>query len=447
MRAQGAQENAKEDTVLLGIAADADIWTDLSQYLTDLTGEEELYEDPTTRANLTGVGGRELYVRAEFVDDLGSLWDTEVLVHADPAAIASNTYRIRFDNSLNVVFMQGATTLYTVASGLTGSMDLGIHWSTRDNPDTTGAGNALISEFVLYNFDGGVYIAIEQVAHAVPATDVDWAVTVGGFWNGAAVTLVSTLAPHSYRIGRAWHPSTEFAEDWVSQRAAPDADAHALECLVPVTVASTLGDDGQWTGGPNIAWVAAHNERQRRSMWGPLVNDVYSDAEAFGPTNDPVPWVKLAPGSSLYEMRIDWLRWCVVPVGATHAYVRVQVRSHVTAGAAVPIRLRMYAFNRPEELSPGKYPDASKFAYTFETSSLLTVDNTSTGRGQWLEIGPIKLPIFDANVTGFIGTTHLCLATAIDPASTSGNDANARITVRAQHARPMYLEQPNLEKG
>jgi hypothetical protein len=443
MRAQGAQANAKEDTVLLLLASDADPWVDLSQYDTDLTEDDAPYEDPSVRGAITGATGRELYVRAtvEPTDVNGML-----LIHADPANSANNTYAILLNGSGDLEFRQGGTLLTTMAVVIAVDSEISVHWSTRANPDTTGASDALISEMIAYNHQAGAYIDIVQVTHAVPTTNVAWALTVCGYWNGVATTLFQTPVIKA-RIGKAWHTATEFAEDWVAQRSAPDADAQALEDLIPITVASTLGDDGQFVGGPNIAWVAEHNNRKQRALWGPLINDVFTDAEFFGPTNDPVPWVRLAPGSTQYEMRIDWLRWCPIPAGCTHAYVRIQLVSYVTAGAAVPIRVRMYAMNRPEEMKATKYPGLPKFEYLFETSALLSVDNTVSGRGQWLEVGLVRLPAFMGNVTGFTDTVHLCLAYAIDPAGTSGNDANERIKIRAIHARPVYAPQPNLEKG
>lgn len=442
MREQGAQENALEDTVLLVGSLISDPWIDVSQFLTDLTGEDELYEEPSGRAAITGATGRELYIRLELAN---TDTNTEILVHADTAAIASNTYRIRLDLSLNIVFLQGSTTIYSVASGIgITPQELSIHWSTRANPDTTGAGDAQISEFVIYNHTGTAYVGeIVQVAHAVSTTNVAWGLTLGGFWDGATVTLVSSLTVAACRIGRAFHTSCEFAEDWIAARTAPTADANALEYLLPLTQASEIGDDGEWVGQANIGWIAEDNARKRRALWSPLVNVVFSDAEAFAKTpDDPVPWVRLAPGSALYEMRLDWLRWVAVPSACTHARVWVQLVSYVTSSTAVPIQLRFYAMNRTEELSLDVYPGAPEFAYAYATSALHTVNDTSGGVGQWLELGLLPLPIYDAPTTGFKDTVHLCLAYAFDPLSTSGNDANARLRVRAIHVRPVFSPVP-----
>jgi hypothetical protein len=439
MDAQNSDPLCKEDTIVR--VATPSLTVDNSQFATNLTASAlAVYETSSARAAITGATGRELYLR---VSVQTTDKNTVMLIHANTANIANHTYLIKLDAFADMVFSQNDIVLYTLTPALAGTSSLSIHWSTRPNPDTTGAGDAVISEFLVYNHTTSAYIGeVVQVAHAISTTSASWALGIGGYWNGALLAASGQVS--KCRIGTAWHPANEMAEEWISMRAAPTADANALEYLLPLTVASGIGDDGEWAGQANFAWIAEDNARKRRALWSPLVNTVWSDAEAFAKTpDDPVPWVRLAPGSALYEMRIDWLRWLAVPAGCTHARVWVQVVSYVTSSTAVPIKLRLYAMNRTEELDPNKYPGAPKFAYAYCESALHTVNDTVSGVGQWLSLGRVQLPTYTEATTGFAGTVHLCLAYAFDPASTSGNDANARIKIRAAHCVPVFKPVPN----
>ena len=441
----GAVANAKEDTVLLLLGGVLD--TDESQYSSGLTlSASGAYKDPDPLRVIYGSTGRELYIRLE-VDPAGA--DSVFLIHADPAAIASNTYKIHYSGG-TIEFTQGATLIHSLATSLGDVSDISIQWTTRPNPDTTGAGDAMLSEFTVYDHSAGDYLEIQaQERHTVSTSDIVWALSVGGFWDGASLTLPSGLVSE-VRIGRAGdHSSVEFHEDWVAQRSAPPADFDPVAIIPgPLTQASDLGDVGQWAGAANMGWAAAHARSHRRRQWSPLVNEVYPFADPWEKTPSEgggtrPGWTTLAPGSATYQMRLEKLRWVPVPHGATHAWVRVQVRSYVTSGAAVPIALRVYAMNRPPVFD--SIPLPPPFEYSMIQSDLLTVDHTVTGVGEWLQWGGLdgallKLPVYlDPSNVGMRGTVHLCLAYAVDPLLTSANDAAARITPRAFHCRPTTI--------
>jgi hypothetical protein len=140
-------------------------------------------------------------------------------------------------------------------------------------------------------------------------------------------------------------------------------------------------------------------------------------------------------------MAVPHLRWVPVPVGATHAIVRVHVQSWVTSGDAVPIGIRTYAMNRPPQVNGGVAQQLPALDSTYCTG-LLTVDHTSTGVGEWLELGVVRLPIVTASIAGWQDTVHLVLAWAIDPAGASSNDAAARLRINAWSVTPVEIWTP-----
>jgi hypothetical protein len=399
-----------------------------------LTEDDAPYEDPSARGAITGATGRELYVRVTVEP---SDTDGILLAHADPSNLADSTYVILLNSSGDIEFRSNGVLLTTFALVIAVDSQISVHWSTRANPDTTGAGDALISEMIAYNHTAGAYINMVQVTHAVPTTDAGWALTVCGYWNGVATTLFQTPVIRC-RIGKAWHTSTEFAEDWVSARPAHGSTLLELREPVPLTFASGIGDESEWVGQANVGYIAAHANAARGRMLTNLVNEVYSDARTLSTTPSPTQWLAGPPGgTSAYKLDATKLRWLPHP-NVSHAFVRVHVQSWVTAGAAVPIGVRCYAFNRPHL---GVGPTIEGFptpALDFDfVESTLTADHGSGGVGVWLDLGLVRLPKFVGDAPSWRDTTWLCLAHAFDPAAASGNDANARLKIKAWHVRPV----------
>lgn len=411
------------------------LYIDRSQVGVNLTASSTAaYETSSARTALDGDGGRELYVRVSVTTA-----DTNkaILVHASTSSLASHTYLIKIDGSKNVVFSQNDVALCTVAPGLVATSSLSLHWSTRPNPDTTGAGDALLSEFIIYNHTTSAYIGeIVQVAHGVATTNSGWALCVGGYWNGSLVAASGQVS--ACRIGRAWHTSTEFGEDWIAARSAHGSTLPRLLEPIPLTVDSGVGDESEWTGQANVGYLAAHANAARGRMLSNLVNEVYTDARTLTSTASPTQWLAGPPGgTSVYRLDVTRLRWLPHP-GVSHAWVRVHVQSWVTSGSAVPIGVRCYAFNRPHlgvgPLLEGYPTPALDFDFV---ESTLTANHTSTGVGVWLDLGLVRLPEFIGQAPSWNRTLTLGLAHAFDPAATSTNDANARLRIKAWTVRPV----------
>lgn len=427
MGAQGSVANAKEDTIAL--FTDNDFSVDLSQHAValDLAGSGGYLEDDALRA-VTGETGREIVVLFELVDP-------EVIVagHADPADASDSTWLITTDGlGTGINFQVGASTIYTATVG-TGV--LLVAWQTRPNPDTTGAGDALLSTFIVHNLDTSEWALIHTVAHAVGSTSTSWATHVGGYWDGSTWTAgayVTTL-----RIGVAPdHSSAELAEDFVAERTEPETDDSPISVRLPVD-GSELAEVGEWAGSANVGWLAAHNDSVRRAQWSPLVDHVPLDPQTIAADMEPLEWALDAPGSGSFVLRVDTLRWMPLPAGCTHAAVRVHVRCTVEAQ---PLRVRVYAFNRPP-LSPDKteQPQAPPLEHAWIESD--EIDVLHAGAGEWLtwggeRTGLLRLPVWTPAVPGYEGTVHLALAVSIGAGS-------SEVAIRAWHARPTvrYLGQ------
>jgi hypothetical protein len=423
MGAQGSIPNAKEDTVAL---FDGSVFTtDLSQHALPLTASATGgYKTSDALRGITGATGRELVVRLAWVPNK----DRVILAHANPAALASNTYAIATNGSSAIEFRQGASVLYTMVPA--GGIDLILGCFTRPNPDPTGAGDALIHDIAAYDYTNDEWLEFVSVTSAVPTTNAGWTTHVGGFWDGATFGALSGQV-ETVRIGLAAdHSAAELGEDFVLERDPPADDDSPIAAVLPLDGASGLADEGEWAGAANIGWMAQHNSSQRRALLSPMVGGSFRDAESFSTTPDPTAWIRDAPGSALFSLRVESLRWLSVPAGISHAAVRVQVKC---TGSAVPQRVRVYAFNRPPESPPkSEQPKAPALDFAFVEADELEL--VHAGTGEWLTwsgdvTGLLRLPLWAPDVPAYRQTVHLALAYWVaDPAGS--------LTLRAWHARP-----------
>lgn len=443
MDAQGSQTNAKPDTVGLWLADD--LVTDLGQYADDLTvspvgswgGFYGAFRDADTTRQLTGEGGREVFVQV----DLSATKDKDQVLIAlgawdDPGTA---TFAIALNSTAQIeCIVDGATSTVHTFSVLTSAVQVvSICWSTRANPDTTGASDALISELSIYGHTDAAFEEVPQWTHAIGTIyDPGVSLSIGGYGNAFGWILDSRQV-HAARVGAAWHTNVEFAEDWIAPRTAHgSALPPVLEPLV-LGETSQIGRESELIGAANIGAVAASANANRLRMLTNLINEVYSDARTLSSTPSPTQRLVTAPGSAAYKIDASTLRWIPHP-GLGLAWVRVHVMSWVTAGAAVPIGVRCYAFNRPPlgvgPMLEGFPTPALELDYV---GAVITVDHGSTGIGEWLDLGVLRVPRFTGAAPTWSGTTILALAHAFDPASASANDANARIKIKAWDVRPL----------
>jgi len=432
MRAQGGQTNAKEDTVLLLLASVTD---DVSQYNIDLTSSGSGgYESTSARGAQTGE--REIYVRWTATKTEASA----ALAYHGNTGITDYTWLVATDGSGYLCCYQNASAVWQSAATVDAD-DYSIAWSMRDNPQTTGASDAKISEVCVYDHTTAGIWEIAQFTHAAPTTNASWNLSVSGIWDGAALVNTPTNATAKVRVSTAYHPNVEFFEDWLAARTAYAGDQTPIaEPVGPLPISSGLGDMGQFAGRHPWGYAAAHAEAVRRRCWAPLVNAVYGDAQELVVTPAPTQWAVLGPGSSKYYMMLSYLKWTAVPRGATHAWVRVHVVSYVTSGASVPIGVRIYAMNRPpakHKIGPVQAPSLEVY---HATATLDADHGSAAGTGAWLSLGWVRLPRFRQALGGWTDTVHLALAYDIDPAAASANDAAERLIIDAWHVRPDFRQ-------
>lgn len=434
-RAQGAQANAKEDTVYLALGGA--LTTDLSQQLTNLTASAAgAYEAPSARSVLTGtrtVSVRWLATAAEA---------NTVLIVCGNAANTDMVWAIGTEVTGRVCFYTNGVVGVLTSAAAVGANDYTIAVSTRANPDTTGAGDAQISELLIYDHTGGGLVELVQATHAVSAAGTGpYNLSVGGWWNGAALALAPTNAPTEARVSSSHHPHVEELQDWIGPRTAYAGSAFdgPSEPIGPIPSSSGLGDESQLAGRHPWGYAAAHALGVRRRAWSPILNEVLNDAAAM-PTAQQDHWAAAAPGDPRYTMDLAWLRWCSAPIEATHVRVCVHVRQWVTGGAAVPVGFRCYALNRPHTKAAIGPIVAPSLEGNYR-EAITTIDD-EFGDGVWLDFGPVTIPRFTANVVGWTGTFHLALAYAVDPEGVSGNDAAARFVVDGWQAVPAVLDVP-----
>ena len=437
MDAQGAQPNAKEDTVFLALGGTLE--DDLSQLDLDLVvSGAGGYESPSTRAALVRtrtVSVRWLATAAEA--------NISLLIHADQA-VTQMTWAIGTDNTGSLCLYQGALIGVFIASAPVEAKEYSISWAMRDNPDTTGAADAKISEVLIYNHTDGVTTELTQFTHSAPTTNVSWALSVGGWYDGVGLSFTPTNAPTKARVSRAFHPHVEAFEDWVGPRSAyaGDADDGTVEPLGPIPIASALGNSGYFAGRGPWAYHVAHSLALRRRSWAPLVNEVYNDAAELLAVPTPAEWALAPPGDAGMAMMLQYLRWVPCPAEATHAWVRAHVVSFVVAGAPVEVEVAIYAMNRPQTISVIDNNPAPALEWRVAKTTLTVDHGDAAATGEWLELGYVQLPKFQGPQAGWPGTVWLTLAYAIDPDDASGNDDDARLIIDAWHARPVNRPTP-----
>lgn len=400
--------------------------------LFDAAPSGAVYETSSARGSITGETGREIYVRWSYDEE------TDAIAAAHHAAdLSDQTWAIGTNGSAAIVLVQNNTTLWSLANP--GAADLSISWSTRPNPDTTGSGDALLSEVVIYDHDASEYLAIEQLTHPVPTTSTSWTISVGGVWNGSAMQSSPGTMPTKFRLSAAWHPHAEMAEDWIAARA---AHSHQYpQTAEPIGVGADVGAKAGWAGQPNAGFVAGHANELRGKLLSPLIAETYREAtnlsgNTWTSSSTRQRWMP-APGGT--ELRLDVTKLRKLNVrGIRWAHVRVQLQAWVITGSAVPVLIRCYAMNRPHiglgVSLEGEPMPTLKYQHV---QAKVTDNHGSSGLGEWYELGPLQLPALEEPIPGWEDTVTFALGYLIDPDAESANDANARLKFKGWQILPL----------
>ncbi len=435
---QGDTDNAKQDTRLFTAGSQT---VDSSQYLTDLTasGSYAAYEASSSRGAITGqwcIEHRATYANTSFGGDV-------IFTHGNDAD-SDYTFRAKVaSGSPNYIELAANGILITSLPVSTGSVDRTIYWSMRPNPDTTGASDSHISEFGSYDHGAADWeVEPYQVAHAAPTTDTGWNLCVHGQWDDGGSTLNDEFAVTgaAFRLSNAFHSHVEVWEDWATRRtgSAPAVDVYAEP--LPLDNDSGLGDEGEIVG-PTLAYLCEHQKNAVVRGFSPLVNEVYNKHPDWTNSYIPANFMRKVVGTQM-RMPLTYLRWCSIPNNASHIYARVHVRSHVNSGAAVPTKVCVVTMNFPPG-APLDWADDNEPAPVHERyygHTTIETDHTSSGTGEWLDIGKIKIARNTSATPGWYGSTFLAIGYEIDPDNESANDANQNLEILAWQVWPLSEE-------
>lgn len=425
---QGTDEQAKQSTRYLARGASVTaLNTDLSQRLTNLTvGTNSVYENTTSRMAYTGP--RTIGIRASMTSaHTGTLY-----LHGSGASTESLSFSAA--NTISVV-VNNVTIGSLVVTAPTGTDTVVIAWVTEANPDTTGAADAYRSRILWWNVTDVLFAATDWITHAVITISATTAV-FGALNSGGAGAFGGTMTACWYE-GRV-QSGAEIGNDWVSARTAPTTVLEAGHQGYPPQ-ANTLDAQNRHQG-PSMLWVADATKRLVRRTLSPFVNEMLTVQPTWQDSTlvSTNPFIRSVPGASEWLMHLAWRYIVPIPDTCNMAWVRVHLRSYTTSGAAVPIGVRMYSFNKPPSMALEGDGNGPEPLVPYYVTATVTRDDDAIV-GEYTTLG--LLPISRGRTGLMRNKTCFALALNVDPAAASANDANARIIVRAIHIVPAFRDQ------
>ncbi len=428
---QGYDAQAKQSTRYLANGANvAACITDRSQRMLNMTaGTNSAYENNTVRFNYSHP--RTILVRGTVDNnDTGDIFrhgtggNLELLYFS-----SANTIRVRVANADVLTYSVTGLPAPAGADGLV------IAWVSQANPDTTGASDAVLSWLMIWNTTDGTFdkVAFTHVTKALQAsTPGVWGAADSAGINAFTGTITDVLYEN-----RAMS-ATEIANDWVTALTPPSSSVEPeLQGLPPQ---SATIDAQNFHHGPAAIWAGDATRRMIRRTLQPLRNLCFRiqgawDAAALAATD---PFIRAAPGVSADRMHLAWLECAPVPDNCNRMWVRVQIRSRTSSGAAVPVRVRVWSFSRPPGVltlvgDPGNGDPLESY---FVGATITRDDDASAG--EYTVLG--SMPIARGTSGVDEGMTYIAMSLAVDPAGASANDAAALIYVKSIHCVPYYLE-------
>jgi hypothetical protein len=421
----GFDAQAKPSTRYLARgSAIANCADDISQYDLDLaTAAGVAYEASSGRFNHSHP--RTILVRGTVDNN-----DTGTLYRHGTGA---NTERLAFSAANTIeVTVANAVVLTFIWLGLSASAEgFVVAWTSIANPDTTGAGDAVLSTLHVWNTTDGTYDkrTFTHVVKPPQTTTASWGA------DSSAGTAAFTGTITALLFENREMPGTEIAADWVAALVAPTSDAVTEREELPPQADSV--DSQNYHHGPSAMIAADATRRMIRRTVQALRNDRFRVTPSWtaAQIEGSDPFLRGAPGSSDDRMHLSWLAVAPVPDNVNRLWVRVHIRSWTTSGAAVPLRVRLYSMSKP----PGSFgvggPGGGEPLTHFHVQATITRDDDASV-GQYTVLG--SMPIARGLSGVHEGMTYLGLALQVDPSSSSANDANARVAVNAIHVVPYF---------
>jgi hypothetical protein len=384
--------------------------------MTDLTASGAAgYELNSARTALAGTGsGRSI----ELIVDINNGSAGTLVDHTH----TSTTYKVTVSVGGVVNFIGPSGTIKSITAPGVGGADKSyvVAWSTEPNPQTTGAPDALRSEFLVYDIAVGGSPSWDTAVHAAPSVSGTATLTVGGVWTGVLTEAYSPTID-AVRISSRFHTRVETREHFVAQTAAPTLEGPAACQLFPLPAAVLTNGN---VVGPAYQLGAASMQttRDRHRLLSPVEQWMNASpptlSDDMRDTINPKHVLNMGDG---WQQPLMWLCWRPFPRHCTHVRVEVQWATWETVpGATDIVELRAHSWN------------ANPY-YATEDSNVL-ISRTSDDGVNGLGVRQVFPPLLVKR--GDDGYTWLGLSGRTDSGSGSGN---ASYLVRSYTAVPWVL--------
>jgi hypothetical protein len=374
--------------------------------------------------------------------DLTTQWTVEVRVRAD------NTATGRLYNYANVglrmtaggivePILNAAVQLGITLPGIGASgEEFLISWSVRPNPDTTGAGDALITELRAWNLTTPQAPAVNRYTHAIrtagTADQIWWASTTLG-------ANAYTHTPFACRFSSAYHTAEESYEEMGTASAVPTLVGESRSEIQVPPRSLGIGNDGHFAG-PVHALSAAASATNDMRLAGPLGhvlrNRITHRGDRVGDEAEVYEDPDVA-GSYLYT---HWLRWVDVPPGANRLRVRVFIQQWRTTGDADTVHTTALCMSQPGWVHKPATSPASIQVYR-DTVSRLNDDTSGATSGAWITFDPLRIARDND------GATYVGLAFRVTSPGGAGSTADQLWTVKAIEIDPIFVDTDDQQPG
>lgn len=378
--------NSKADTRLLIDRVNYSLYTDISQYRTDLTNNTTYFTSTDTRLAIRSPREISMVVNLDTIN-------ARILLNWGNTAGTVYIYRIDFSAATTVRFGHNNASLLTMALPGTPTVTPKkylIHWSTDyDNYAAT-----YYSECAICDIASNIW-SIQRIDHTQPQAPVAAEqFNLGGYGAGVNILTDGMTRVDYCRIGCRFHSTTEATEDWV---AATGSVTKTYPQLTPAStsfytlnpneaISNALLDEKTFAGPIELLSIITSKNNFIR-LFSPIVNNVYTSPVTWDDTFTPANFYKSITGG--YKLNIAYKFIRPVPLAShsefplVYAKVKVFAQTWIAAGAPVGTAVNIYmAGVGLIKLNADKYVLSA-------TPVTSTTNHTSTGLGEWFDLGSI----------------------------------------------------------
>lgn len=418
--------NSKSDTAFLGDARGgggaAVLTVDLSSHRLDLTNNATyLQELASARTALSTP--REITAYFEADDN-----DAGILINHGNALGTAYTYRVFIKAGAVEVYENGV---------LLASLDLpnvspvdrayALQWSTRMDGSISAQ-----SELTICDVTGGEY-AHAFFRHTPASTSAAYAFNVCGY--GAGVSAFPIAKVLAVRIGRRFHSSAEFKEDWIAATTPPTIGATLRDPPLPLTADVEQSTEAAFAG-PAYLWSGYNTRQSDRRLVSPVANLRIIDAALSAGILDntfatPRQRYMRAWHDSRYRFAGQTIVYRPISPKTNKVRARVSVRAaSVGANPPVDMQFTLYSIAGFPFAGEAKKP---KPVYYYTTPVSVNVNTGLVAvEGEWIDLGETRIAVDDWGCSLFV------LAMAFDLDSGSADADDTRVILQALTIDPFY---------